>query len=160
MASALESGPIFIRSADNPRLALTVVANPPAHASQVTLEAVDAADWNTPLSQWVVNAVAEGVFQVALFASAGALLLEAASDDLNANVQVGNVDPANNLQLWRLELDATDQWLASVGASDFQVGFSGDIPVPGMAVQLMTPNDTHNLGDKFALVAVRSSSDG
>ena len=143
------NGPAFIRSADNPELALSVAAYPPR--GDVTLENVPADDWNSPLSQWVFAPVAEDVYQILLFASSNHLCLTPASASVGSTVGVEDTDPTNELQLWKLTGADDLYWLSSASSPMTELGFAGDFPVPGMTLGLEPAHDKHALGDKFTI---------
>lgn len=152
MTSELLRGPVFIRSTDNPKLAFTV--NDPTAGSSVTLETVEHDEWNSPRSQWVLQEIADGVYGIALYPSAGNLYLGASGFEEHASLRVSALAPANSLQFWSVEVATVGQYLATLGTPGFEAGFDGDIPIPGAPVTLQPAHDTHDLGDRFAFSAV------
>ena len=111
MSIDFKRGPVVLRSKDSTGLAFTVAKNPAATGDAVCLQAVASDDWNTPLSQWVVEPISDALFQIALFSSQGALYLQAAADAKGAAVQVGTKSTAVE-QRWTFEWDDDDNmWL-------------------------------------------------
>jgi hypothetical protein len=153
MAYPPTDGPVFIRSADNPALTLTVTTNPAGDGAATTLEKVEADEWNAPLSQWVLEPIAAGVYRIALFASQSMLYLNAGGTTAGSAIVVsaGSPDPS---QLWEMTVAEEGCWLASKGAAGFEAGFSGDIPIPGIPIVLEQAHDSHSLGDRFVIASV------
>ena len=149
-------GPVLLRSEDNPNMVFSVVTNPPA-AGPVTLEQVSDPEWQDVLSQWVLEPLSDGVFRIALFPTigdaAGTLYLTAAGTTTGTALTIAASD-ASSGQVWSSESSPAGDWLTTPGAPGLEVGFAGDIPVPGSALELVAAHDTHNLGDRFSVSSV------
>lgn len=143
-------GPVFIRSHVNPRVALTVASLPPAGA--VTFATVETDEWDSLASQWVLTSVSDDVCLIRSF-TFGDEYLQAASATSNAAVSIGAQDPTNELQLWTVRHTSDPHYIASV-VPGFELGFPGDIPVPGLSLELVSQHDSHELGDCFTISQV------
>lgn len=150
MAQSFEDGPIFIRSVDNPALAFTVMTNPPVASSPVTLQTVSADDWNSPLSQWVLIKIADGMYQISLYASSGAMYLQSSSEDRGSQLEIAPPGTSPT-QFWRLAADSSEQFFTHEAAVGLEVGFAGDIPVNGSPLSMVPAHDHHDLGDRFTI---------
>ncbi len=120
--------PMFIRGRLHPDLAFTVGA--PEAGQGVTTTNVAAANWNTPLSQWIFTEVGTNVYQIGLFASEGQLLLTASAPTENSKIQVEKAEASLDTQLWSLAEDpdnAGTYWVQQREASSatFDIGYSG-----------------------------------
>lgn len=137
-----ENRPYFIVSEDNESLA---VAADPA-SGQVTLVA-DPGDLR-PDAMWVFEPLpgAESLYRVWLYASSGGLYLTASGDSAGSAVVVAPAEPGADTQFWLVD---DGVWYAS-GRRDLVLGFPGDVPVPGIFLDLAEAPDRHTLPDKFA----------
>lgn len=157
MSDAKEAGPKFIRSSDNPALVLSVANTPYPQASGTAVKFASVPsngdDWNKPASQWVLESVDANstIFLVKYFPSGGSLVLTASAATANSPLNIVTADATNQLQLWKMDLETHPQFISCVGAPGMNIGFSGDIPVRGMGLQLVKANDAPDQGDKFEI---------
>lgn len=153
------TGPLFLTSEDNPSMAFSVTTNPPGAGNPVVLGQLASPEWQSVLSQWLFEPLSDGVGRIALFPTIGTadgtLYLTAAGTTVSTALTVAAGD-ASSGQFWSTERsDSGGFWLTTPGAPGLEAGFAGDIPVPGMAVELVAGHDTHNRGDRFHLGPVR-----
>ncbi len=136
--------PVFIRSNDDKKIALAAAGYPAT--GPVTLQHAPEGDKYTNLSaQWML--VEHGdLYTILLYPSDGNRCLQASGSTVGAAVVVGPVDPSNRLQLWRF---SSDGHIACAGAPGTELGFVGDLPIPGLLLQITLEHDSHNTGDLF-----------
>jgi len=96
---------------------------------------------------------------VHLYSTSGRKCLAASSSSVGSPVVVDDVDPTNELQLWKLTAADDLCWLSPAGSSMTELGFTGDYAIPGMSLGLEPAHDEHTMGDKFSITRVPFCSD-
>jgi hypothetical protein len=142
-------GPVFIRSEDNHKFAVSVKPG----GTAVTLQAVPVDNWNSPESQWVFEKITESLYKISLFSSSNTLVLTRTAD-VNSPVTVAASSPTGAGQLWRIEESLNGVWLYCESVN-LDLGFPGYIPQADLGLVTTTKHNDHELGDLFTLSAVR-----
>ncbi len=148
---------VTIASSDNPELLISALTYPQAASGPITFDTVRPDTRLQPFSWWVLKPVTADrtVFQILFHPSDRNLCLAASAASANSALVLSKVDPKNQLQLWQLkETQKGGQLIACRGAPGMQFGFSNDIPLQDMAIQIVAAPDTHETGDKFEIAEV------
>ena len=148
---------VTIASGDNPDLVVSALTYPQASGGAITFDKVRADTDLQPFSWWVLHPVTADrtVFQILFHPSDTQLCLTASAGTEGSKLQLSQIDPTNQMQLW--ELDETKkggQLISCRGAPGMQFGFSHDIPLKDMPLQLAAAPDSHETGDKFQITDV------
>ena len=143
-----KTGLVELASFANPDLLISAVTFPLASGEAVTLDLKRPAPGLQPFSWWLLNPVTPDnkIFQILFFPSDGNLCLTAGASGAAATLTT--VDPANQAQLWQLDITASGAQLIKCYTNDKQsLGYVNDIPLKGLPLITVTSPDKHERGD-------------
>lgn len=146
---------VMIASSDNPNLLVSATTYPQAAGGAVTFDLARPRGVPQPFAWWTLNPVSakREVFQILFHAHDGMLCLAASAPTPNAPMQLAAIAPRNLLQLWTMSADASGNQTICCYGHKTEMGFP-DIPLKGLALQLVGDPGTHQTPDTFIITNV------
>lgn len=144
---------VTIASGDNPTLLMSASTYPQVAGGPVTFTEQQSSVLQ-PFTWWNLFPVTtkRDIFLVFFLPSDGHLCLSAASTTTGSALQLATYDPGEQTQLWYLDEKATTpQLINSRGAPGMVFGFSHDIPLKQMPLEILNAPELNEMGDKFLI---------